>query len=333
MQIEPNGGCELIHESKEKLNIHGTPMHIDGKQMRYIPVQRYLDYSSIYKPLNKSINAKCCESYSVPIWVKCLQKEAEGENPSSITETVITAIAFWMDRLRPAIEGCITACYKSPVEIELLFNEETLSDKYIHYEAMTPENNGEMTVCKIETGVKVFFDKNFILGFLGADNAQERLMMKNIVTSLLGMKDEWGQAVIDELMPFGQAKMILMMEASNSPVSFPLWLNPPIFIHAASSQLMLDTFPQWMKDKGFDITGRLSARTQKNEFLHNGVDVLLEKLDERIKRFESHSLLRRLINNHETLIYQREHNKVLHPAQVICFGDNAEKRKEFFTTE
>ncbi len=333
MQIEPNGGCELIHESKEKLNIHGTPMHIDGKQMRYIPVQRYLDYASIYKPLNKSINAKCCELYSVPIWVKCLQKEAEGENPSSITETVITAIAFWMDRLRPAIEGCITACYKSPVEIELLFNEETLSDKYIHYEAMTPENNGEMTVCKIETGVKVFFDKNFILGFLGADNAQERLMMKNIVTSLLGMKDEWGQAVIDELMPFGQAKMILMMEASNSPVSFPLWLNPPIFIHAASSQLMLDTFPQWMKDKGFDITGRLSARTQKNEFLHNGVDVLLEKLDERIKRFESHSLLRRLINNHETLIYQREHNKVLHPAQVICFGDNAEKRKEFFTTE
>lgn len=333
IQIEPNDGCELIHESKEKLNYHVTPMHIDGKRIGYIPVQRDMDYASIYKPLNESINAKCCESYSVPVWVKCLQAEKAGENPSLITETVITAIAFWMDRLRPAIEGCITVCYNSPVEIELSFNEETLSDKYIHYEVMPPAKNGLMTVSTTETGVKVSFDNNFIRGFLGADNAQERLMMKNIVTSLLGMKDKWLQAVLDELMPLGQAKMILMMEASNSPISFPLWLNPPIFIHAASSQLMLDLFPQWMKDKGFDITGRLTAITQKNTFLHNGVDVLLEKLDGRVRRFESHSLLRRLINNHETLLYQREHNKMLHPAQIICFGDNAEKRKEFFETE
>lgn len=334
IQIEPNEGCELIHESKEKLNFHGTPMHIDGERIGYIPVQRDIDYASIYNPIDKSINAKCCESYSVPIWVRCHQTEAGGENPSSITGTVITAIAFWLDRLRPAIEDSITACYKIPVEIELVFGEETLSDKYIHYEVMMPPaNNGLMTVSKIKTGVKVIFDKYFILGFLGADNAQERLMMKNIVALLLEMEDERVQAIIDELIPLGQAKMILMMEASNSPISFPLWLNPPILIHAASSQLMLDALPQWMKDKGFDITGRLSTKTQKNQFLHNGVDVLLEQLGERVKIFDSHSMLRRLINSYETLLYQREHNKVLHPAQVICFGDNTEKRKEFFETE
>lgn len=333
IQIEPNEGCKLIHESKEKLNFHGTPMYIDGKRIGYIPVQRDMDYASIYKPLNESINAKCCESYSVPIWVKCLQTEKEGENPSSITETVITAIAFWMNRLRPAIEDCITECYKSSVEIELSFNEETLSDKYIHYEVMLPAKNGLMTVSKIETGVKVSFDHDFILGFLGADNAQERLMMKGIVTSLIGIEDEKLQTVLDELMPLGQAKMILMMEASNSPISFPLWLSPPIFIHAASSQLKLDLFPQWMKNKGFDITGKLITIAQKDEFLQNGVDVLLEKLDWQVRKFESHSLLKRLISNHETLLYQREHNKMLHPAQILCFGDNEDKRKEFFETE
>jgi hypothetical protein len=333
IQIEPNEGCKLIHESKERLNFHGTPMHIDGKRIGYIPVQRDMDYASIYKPLNESINAKCCESYSVPVWVNCLQTEKEGENPSSITETVITAIAFWMDRLRPAIEGCITECYKNPVEIELSFDEETLSDKYIHYEMMSPAKNGLMTVSKTETGVKVSFDHDFIYGFLGADNAQERLMMKGIVTYILGMDDEWVQTILDELIPLGQAKMILMMEASNSPISFPLWLNPPIFIHAASSQLILDLFPQWMKDKSFDITGGLTTIAQKDEFLHNGVDVLLEKLDWQVRRFESHSLLRRLISNHETLLYQREHNKMLHPAQILCFGDNEHKRKEFFETE
>ena len=333
MQIEPNEGCDLIHESKEKLNFHGTPMHIDGKRIGYIPVQRDMDYASIYKPLNESLNAKCCESYSLPVWVRCQQADKEGESPSSITETVITAIAFWMDRLRPAIEERLVEFFKSPVEIDLTFDEEILSDKYIHHDLMQPLTEGVMTVNKTDTGVNVEFDKDFIRGFLGSDNAQERQMMKGIVGCLLGLEEEKVQTILDELIPLGQAKMILMMEASNSPISFPMWLYPPIYIHQASSQLMLDLFPQWMKDKGFDITGRLETVKEKDEFLHHGVDVLLEKLYGRVAKFDSHSLLKRLISNHETLLYQREHNKMLHPAQILCFGDNEEKRKEFFETE
>mgnify|MGYP002624090307 CR=1 FL=1 len=333
MQIEPNEGCELIHESKEKLDFHGTPVHINGKRIGYIPVQRDMDYASIYKPINESMSAKCCESYPVPIWVRCSQMEKEGENPSSISETVITAIAFWMDRLRPAIEERIVERYKSPVEIDLFFDEETLSDKYIHHDLMQPLAEGKMTVSNTDTGVNVVFDKEFIRCFLGADNAHERQMMKGIVGCLLDMEEEKVQTFLDELIPLGQAKMILMMEASNSPISFPMWLNPPIYIHAASSQMMLDLFPQWMKEKRFDINGRLTTVEQKNDFLHRGVDVLLEKLYEKVAKFESHSLAKRLISNHETLLYQREHNKMLHPAQTLCFGDNEEKRKEFFETE
>lgn len=40
-----------------------------------------------------------------------------------------------------------------------------------------------------------------------------------------------------------------------------------------------------------------------------------------------------LMQNHETLVYQREHNRVLQPAQILCFGENESKRKEFFDTE
>lgn len=333
MQIEPNCGCELIFESKEKLNFHSIPMHIGNKRIGYIPVQLYLDYISIYKPLDKSINAKCCDSYSVPIWVRCYQSEMGGENPSSITETVITAIAFWMDRLRPAIEDKINECYSSPVEIELSFDEETLSDKDIHYDELPPAKNGLMTLDKTETGIKVYFNNDFIRGFFGADNSHERLTIKRILSILLGMSEKCVQPILDKLMPLGQAKMILMAEVSNNPLSSPLWIYPPIFIHAASRQLLFDIFPQWMNDKGVDFTGKLTSAAQKEKFLHDGVDVLFERLDELIRIFESHSLLRKLINNHETLIYQREQNKILHPAQILCFGDNPEKRDEFFETE
>lgn len=333
LQLEPNEGCELIHQSKEKLDFHGTPIHIDNKRIVYIPVQRDIDYASVYCPLYKSLNAKSCESYSIPIWVRCSQTEGEGENPSSITDTVITAIAYWMDKLRPAIEEKIDDKYKGPIEIDLQFDEQTLSDKNIHNEEMAPVREGLMTVSKKVTGVNVSFDNDFIRGFLGADNAQERLMMKGIVSVLLCEKEESIQDILDEFMPLGPAKMILMMEASNSPLSYPLWLNPPIYIHSASIQLLLDLFPLWMKEEGVDIKGKLQNKDKKVEFLHNGVDVLYDKLFENVARFDSHTLLKRLISNHETLLYQREHNKMIHPAQIICFGDNVEKRKEILDTE
>lgn len=333
LHIEPNTGNVLIHESKEKLNYHGTPMHIDKNRIAYIPVQRDIDYASIYKPINESMSAKCCESYQVPIWVRCSQEEKYGDNPSSIVETVITAIAFWMDKLKPAIEELIVEYYKSPIEIDLTFGEEALSDKDIHQNVVPPLSDGVMKVNNTDTGVNVKFDNDFIRGFLGSDNAHERQMMKGIVGCLLGLEENKVLSILDELIPLGQAKMILMMEVSNSPISFPLWLHPPIYIHSASSQMMLDLFPLWMEQNGFDIKGRLISDIQKHDFLHHGVDVLLDKLYEQVALFDTHSLLKMLINNHETLLYQREHNKTIHPAQIICFGDNEDKRNEFFETE
>lgn len=332
IQIEPNEGCSLIHESKEKLDFHGTPMHIGGR-VGYIPVQRDLDYAAIYKPINEGMNAKSCESYTLPIWVKCHQTEQTGLNPSSITDTVITAVAFWMDRLRPALEERLMECYKEPVEIDLQFSEEDLADKGIHYDMMKPAGEGKIKVARNATGVTVAFDIDFLRGFMGPDNRGERRMMAAIVTKLLDWDDAAVEAAIDMYIPLGPAKMILMTEVSNSPVSYPLWLNPPITIHKASGQLILDMFPQWMAEKGFDFDGRLQNKDQKDEFLHKGVDVLLEKAAQEVSRFDSRSLLRRLISNHETLVYQREHNKMLHPAQILCFGDTEEKRKAYFDDE
>lgn len=332
IQIEPNEGCSLIHESKEKLDFHGTPMHVNGR-IGYIPVQRDLDYAAIFQPVNEGLNAKSCESYEIPIWVRCRQTEQTGLNPSSITDTVITAVAFWMDRLRPALEERLSECYKEPVEIDLLFSEEDLADKGIHYDIMKPAGEGKIDVERTSSGVQVALDTDFLRGFMGSDNKGERRMMAAIVSALLDMEAPAVETAIDTYIPLGPAKMILMTEVSNSPVSYPLWLNPPITIHKASGQLILDWFPQWMAEKGSDFDGHLQAKAQKDEFLHKGVDVLLEKVEQNVSRFDSRILLRRLISNHETLVYQREHNKMLHPAQIICFGDTEEKRKEYFDDE
>lgn len=330
--IDPDEGCQIVFDSKEQLNYHGTMMSMEGKYA-YIPVQRDIEFENVYEPINKSITAKSCESFSLPVWVRCSQTEMTGINPSSIIDTVITAVAFWMERLKPSIEKRMEESYDNTVELDISFSEDTLTDKGIHYEDLAPTKAGALNVSKTKTGVMVFMDHNFVKSFMGANNSSERLMMQRIVEVLLDMDENQALSIIDERIPAGSAKMILMMELSNNPMSYPLWLKPPIYIHEATHQLLLDEFPLWMKNANHDIEGRLETKQEKEQFLHDGVDVLLKVLAERLKGLDTLWLLKKLISNHDTLIYQREHEKVIQPAQIICFGDNENKRKEFFDTE
>lgn len=331
LNIDPNDGFHLIKESKEHLNFHAIPLTINGRSA-YIPALRDMDYAEIYKPFGETIKGKCCDSYSVPIWVRCSQTEREGLNPTSIIDTVITAIAFWMDVLRPSLENAVNNLYKKPIEIELLFSNDILSDKGLHKDLAPPSAAGNLTVIRTQTGISVTFDHDYIISFMGPCNENERDMMKKIIKGLLDLDSETAAAIVDERIPYGQAKMILMTETSNNPLLSPLWLYVPAYIHKATSQLLLDRFPQWMKEKGHNIT-KLTNKPDKVGFLHAGVDVLFEKLSERLAMFETESLLKALINNHETLIYRREHNKIIQPAQILCFGDAPNKRQEFFNDE
>ncbi len=328
MQIVPNDGCHLIFESKEKLNFHGTPQ-LFGDKLAYVPVQRDLDDANVYEPILSAKATKSCESYQVPLWVTCSQTETDGQNPSSIIETVITAVAYWMEILSPSIDALVTEHFQKPVTIEVSFDEKTLANKDLQYDEMVIDGKGELVVTKSDSRVSVHLNHDYVLSFLGSNNEAEREMMHKIISVLLDLDDKDSLKIIDEHIPFGNAKMILMTEASNNPVTFPLWLRPPIYIHESSRQLLLDQFPKWMKEGGSDIEGKLEEKKQKEEFLHTGVDILLAKLNEKLKQFDTQWLLRMLINNHDTLVFQREHNRMLQPAQILCFGDSDEKRKEF----
>ena len=332
LHIEPNEGCHLIFESKEKLNFHGTPLSMDGRYA-YIPVQRDMDCANIYRPLNPSLKAKCCESYSVPVWAICGQTEKDGTNPSSIIDTVITAVVFWMDALKDSIGSLVAEHCKKPLEIDFVFSEEDdLSDKGLHTDLTPPSGEGVITVEKNNRGVTVSLDHDSILSFMGADNGSERLMMQKIIMEVLDINQEEAVKIIDRHIPYGRAKMILMAEVSRNPIVSPLWLYPPIYIHPATSQQLHDAFPVWMEERGFVFT-RLSDKHKKEEFLRSGVDALLEKLKERVAPFDTKALLGMLLNNHDSLLYRREQNKILQPAQILCFGDTEEKRKEFYDDE
>lgn len=332
LQIEPNDGYSLIKESKEMVNSHGVLMHLN-EGYAYIPVRRDMNYANIYRPINTYMQAKCCGSYKRPVWVRCSQTERKGTNPTSFVDTVITAIAFWMEKMEPSLGTLVKSSYTKPVDIEVSFDEDILKDKELHHEEFEPRGEGVLRVSKTTTGVAVFMDRDYLRSFMGASNESERDLMNTIVKALLDLREDEVTKVIDEFIPLGQAKMILMMEASNIPLTNPLWLYPPIYIHHATDQLLHDKLPIWMKESGKDIEGKIETLKGKVHFLHDAVDVLLSKLADEVTKFDKYELIIRLIHNHETLVYKREHDRTLNPAQILCFGESKEKRKEFFDEE
>ena len=330
LQIVPNDGCRLIHESKEKLNYHGAAIIEDGRLV-YIPVQRDLNYTDLYSPIAHSRKAKCCEAYSVPVWVTNKQVEEHGENPSSIVDTVMTAIAYWMSILKPFVGQAIEEKYSNPIELLLQFSEDALSSKGLKSDGI--RGNGSFAVNKVSSGLVIFMDNVFLQGFMGSDNAAEREVMKKILEKLLDIDEARSQEIIDDTIPLGPAKMILMTEVMRDLLPCPLWLYPPTYIHGATHQLLLDEVPVWMRGKKQDIDSRLEGRDNKVAFLRQYVDVILDRLKDKIYSFNFTFLLTVLVNNHETLLYQRAHNKILQPAQILTFGDSEDKRNEFFETE
>lgn len=330
IQIVPNDGCRLIHESKEKLDYHGSAIIEDGR-VAYIPVQRDLDYADLYSPIAHYRRAKCCEAFSVPIWVTSKQAEEHGENPSSIVDTVMTAVAYWMSVLEPYIGQDIEEKYSNPIELLLQFSEDALSLKSLRSDRTS--ENGRFVVKKVSNGLVIFMDNSFLHGFMGSDNAAEREVMKKILEKLLDIEETRSRELIDAAIPLGSAKMILMAEVMRDLLLCPLWLYPPTYIHDATHQLLLDEFPVWMREKNQDIDARLEGRDNKVAFLRQYVDVILDRLEEKISSFNFTFLLMVLVNNHETLLYQRAHNKILQPAQILTFGDSEDKRDEYFETE
>ena len=187
-----------------------------------------MDYANVYESILSAKAAKSCESYQVPIWVKCSQTETDGQNPSSIIETVITAVAYWMEILSPSIDPLVTEHFQEPVTIEVSFDEKTLANKDLQYDEIVIDGKGELVVTKSDSRVSVHLDHDYVHSFLGSNNEAEREMMHKIISVLLDLDDKDSLKIIDEHIPFGNAKMILMTEASNNPVTFPLWLRPPI---------------------------------------------------------------------------------------------------------
>jgi hypothetical protein len=334
--VTPGDGSRLIKESKIEQNLHGAIANINN-QIVYIPVIKSIDYAPLYEPQHSiGYYALCLEISKLPIWIT--NKQIKDKQMFVQIRNYAESIGFWLYKLQDEIRNNINAHINFPLEIELFLDNEIF------------ENISAQELQNIDTKIPAYsFDYNdhkikfhihasSLSTLSGSNNDGERKMMIEVLNSFNQIEDinfsnEFIHNAIDNAIPFGKAKMILMYNTQNDLQMDNRWLAKPLFISKSETNMLLDELSSLIEQNSFTIPKKIESMEKKRDFFNLAIKVLFKKLAEEIQVFDYEYLLDILINIHETLIWKREFDKIIIPAQLLCFGDIENKIEEIQVDE
>lgn len=329
LTVIPGDGSRLIKEAKIKKNRHGILAVVDGEHV-YIPSEKYANYAPLYKPLHSlGYYTICLETFNFPIWIV----NRQVKNKSMVIEVryFAEAIAFWLFKVSSEISETLNSNIKDSFEINIILEEEIFKNKQTKD---IIENVEDKQYKFYLDGDKLDFIIPFskMKSFIGYKNLGERELMSDILNAFnlvkgINLSKEKIKHCIDKCIPLGKAKMILLSDSQYDPLIDNRWLIKPFFISNSEVERILDEIPLLI-EKTKEIPVNIENTYDKRELFNIATQILLNTLEEEIKDFDFEYLLTALIELHETLIWKREQNKTLIPAQILCFGNLEWKLEE-----
>lgn len=315
-----DGGYEMIVDRKMAENRHALPYIMNGVPAS-VAVEKDPNFFPMYTTVYPSLPfLACVENGRFPIWVSCRQETPQAR---IIADTYGKSILFWIYRINEVSKGKGIEP-NMPMEISLEFDEKALNPIIKNDDTGHEEPPYEFTLTK--HGIHMLIHQNGLLMMQKADNSGERQMMIDLVDAL--SEGQAGHQLVETYIPQDKGKMILLFQTDATSAANNVKLLRPRMIHEYVRQHIMDMLPKWMEEKGYGFEGRITEKEEKEQALRHMVDTLLDQLAEYVKQFEYKSLLKFAVWNYESLVWERDHKKVLNPAKAYCFGVNEKMREE-----
>jgi len=329
LTVVPGDGSRLIKEAKIEKNNHGILSQIKGQNV-FIPSTKYANYAPLYKPLNSlGYYAICLKTFDFPIWI--VNRQVKNKSMTIQVRNFAEAIGFWLHKLKPEIFDVLNRTISNFFEINIILDQKLFGDTqtkdivesedYDNYHFSLNENILEFSIpfSKMKT-------------FTGSNNFGEREMMKAILNAFnlvkgISFSEQDIASFINKCIPLGQAKMILLSDSQKDPLVDNRWLVKPFYISDSEVDILLDEIPLLIEQK-MEIPKNIDSEEDKKKLFNTATNLLLETLNKEIQNFEFDYLLHVLLELHETLVWKREHNKTMIPAQILCFGNLEGELKE-----
>lgn len=303
---EPNEGYDLIQDSKLAINYHAVARIHDGHE-GFVAVVRESEDVPCYKPINEGDEyLRCIDNGAVPIWVCCKQNGICAKHAAVWGTTLL----YWLYYINKH-EDISSYLSQKPQEIELLFADTDMGYPY--------------KFNKTAYGVRMTISGNGIESMMRPDNEEERSMIKACINALTNR--DIGSEMVDKYIPVSEAKMVIGYSIDPLSTANPIGHLEPLLLTDATQQKIWDEIPMWMAENGFDFQGELTTKEDNVQALRHLVSVCLWKVKQLVIQYDYAYLLRMAVWHYDTLIWKREHDKVHNPAQIVCFGDDDERKE------
>ncbi|MCX2492976.1 hypothetical protein OQX63_05800 [Pedobacter sp. PF22-3] len=306
---------------------HGARRLVDGK-LADITVKRVRTFAPLYKEERQSrYNSMLVESYRFPLWVT--NSQAKNKEDSIKISIYIEAVAFWMFRLSAEVSAYLNQLGKSPVEIQLELDSSLLKKtepyEYLNLKPFT----GDLDLIVEQRQITVTIPFAIVSLLSDEENGGEQLLMKtillgfNVVLRKSGYEpiaEEHIIQVINRVLNPKEAKMILFSDSSSNPLLDNRNLPPPRYLMDTEQELISDHLVE-MLNPATPIPKEITDIKEKHKLCMELVSTLLEKVENKLKRFDTPKLLEYLVTLNERLIFQSQYNSLLLPSKIACYSD------------
>lgn len=322
LTVVPGDGSRLIKEAKIKKNDHGILSQIKGQNV-FIPSTKYADYAPLYKPLNSlGYYSICLKAFDFPLWI--VNHQVKNKLMTIQVRNFAEAIGFWLYKLKPEIAKFLNPAISSFFEISIILDLKLFEDTQTK-DIVESEEDGNYHFSLNENILEFSIPFSKMKTFTGSSNFGEREMMKSLLNAFnlvqdISISEQDIVSFIDRYIPFGQAKMILLSDSYNDPLIDNRWLVKPFYISDSEVDILLDEIPLLI-EQTMEIPKNIDNEEDKKKLFNTATKLLLDTLNKEIQNFEFEFLLQVLLELHETLVWKREHNKTMIPAQILCFGN------------
>jgi hypothetical protein len=329
LTVVPGDGSRLIKEAKIKKNNHGILSQIDGRNV-FIPSTKYADYAPLYKPLNSLGHyAICLETFDFPVWL--VNRQVKDKSMTRQVRNFAEAIGFWLYKLKPEIAKILNPIISSYFEINIILDPKLFEDTQTK-DIVEIKDDNDYSFALNENILEFSIPFSKMKTFTGSNNFGEREMMNAILWAFnlvkgINFSEQHINSSIDKCIPLGQAKMILLSDSHKDPLIDNRWLIKPFYISDSEVDILLDEIPL-LVEQTTAIPKNINNEEDKKKLFNTATKLLLDMLNKEIQNFEFEFLLHVLLELHETLVWKREQNKTMIPAQVLCFGNLEGELKE-----
>ena len=329
LTVVPGDGSSLIKEAKIKKDNHGILCQIKGRNV-FIPSTKYADYAPLYKPLNSlGYYSICLKAFDFPIWL--VNHQVKNKLMTIQVRNFAEAIGFWLYKLKPEIAKILNLAISNFFEINIILDQKLFEDTQT-IDIVESEDDDNYTFSLSENILEFSIPFAKMKTFTGSNNFGEREMMKAILNAFnlvqgISFSEKDIVSFVDKCIPLSQAKMILLSDSHKDPLIDNRWLVKPFYISDSEVDILLDEIPLLI-EQTTKIPRNIDKEEDKKKLFNTATSLLLDTLNNEIQNFEFEFLFHVLLELHETLVWKREHNKTMIPAQILCFGNLEGELKE-----